>query len=173
MNYDIAPRPKSVGGITFRSSLEYAWAIYLRNRDIRFLYEPRVFDLSRPYTPDFFLIDSEVWIEIKPFCFWVQAYCEYSDILAELTAVTGQSAYLVCGQPLPGNAYRDMVDLIIYSAQTGCSFRGDDIEVVIAYEKSMVSTCGRAICPVCGHIECVDVICRALINSARRLGVRL
>ena len=53
-------------GIWMRSSWEVAYAKYLDKQDIKWLYEPKTFDLGdTTYTPDFYLPESDTYIEIK------------------------------------------------------------------------------------------------------------
>ena len=53
--------------IMCRSSYEVMFANYLINENIDFLYEPKTFKLEngRRYTPDFYLINENLWIELK------------------------------------------------------------------------------------------------------------
>lgn len=53
--------------IPCRSSYEVLYANYLIDNNINFEYEPKCFKISnkRRYTPDFYLIDLDLWIEIK------------------------------------------------------------------------------------------------------------
>lgn len=53
--------------VWMRSSWEIEYANYLTTQGIQWLYEPRCFDLGngRTYRPDFYLPDSDQWIEIK------------------------------------------------------------------------------------------------------------
>jgi hypothetical protein len=52
--------------ILFRSSYEVAYAKYLDKQGIKWLYEPKTFDLGNTtYTPDFYLPESDTYIEIK------------------------------------------------------------------------------------------------------------
>lgn len=53
-------------GINMRSSWEVAYAKYLDRNKVKWLYEPKTFDLGgMTYTPDFYLIEKEIYIEIK------------------------------------------------------------------------------------------------------------
>lgn len=54
-------------GITMRSKLETKFAYFLDALGIEFLYEPRTFVLSKgiTYIPDFYLVDLDVWVEVK------------------------------------------------------------------------------------------------------------
>ena len=50
----------------FRSSWELAYAKYLDKNHIKWEYEPRTFKINNmTYTPDFYLPNSDTWIEIK------------------------------------------------------------------------------------------------------------
>lgn len=52
--------------IRFRSTWEGAFAVYLEYSGVKYEYEPTTFDLGWcSYTPDFHLIDKDVWIEVK------------------------------------------------------------------------------------------------------------
>jgi hypothetical protein len=53
-------------GIWLRSSWEIAYAKYLDQRGIKWVYEPKAFDLGNcTYTPDFYLPEFNLYIEIK------------------------------------------------------------------------------------------------------------
>jgi len=55
-------------GILMRSSWEVAYAKYLDKQQIKWQYEPKTFDLGEiTYTPDFYLSNSDTYIEIKGF----------------------------------------------------------------------------------------------------------
>lgn len=53
--------------LTLRSSFEVIFAKYLLKHRIRFEYEPRRFQLAPDtiYIPDFYLPDSDIWVEVK------------------------------------------------------------------------------------------------------------
>lgn len=55
-------------GYCFRSRLETRWAIFFESLKIDYLYECKkfIFPDKRTYTPDFYLPDLKMWIEIKP-----------------------------------------------------------------------------------------------------------
>lgn len=56
------------GGILYRSRLEASWAEFFDRREIRHKYEYAKVDLGiDKYTPDFWLTDFGIWIEIKPY----------------------------------------------------------------------------------------------------------
>ena len=53
-------------GIWMRSTWEVAYAKWLDKQNIKWLYESKVFDLGNcTYTPDFYLPESDTYIEIK------------------------------------------------------------------------------------------------------------
>ena len=53
--------------VNCRTGYEVIYANYLINNNINFEYEPKCFVLNKEsrYTPDFYLIDTDEWIEIK------------------------------------------------------------------------------------------------------------
>jgi hypothetical protein len=55
-------------GVLFRSRLEARWAIYFDALKIKWVYEPECVILSngQKYTPDFYLPDYDLYVEIKP-----------------------------------------------------------------------------------------------------------
>lgn len=56
------------GGILYRSKLEASWAEFFDKNKIRHKYEPTRVDLGIDrYTPDFWLPDFSLWVEIKPY----------------------------------------------------------------------------------------------------------
>lgn len=59
-------------GILFRSRLEARWAIFFDAFKLNWTYEPDCFVLSngQKYTPDFYISDFDLFIEIKPHLFW-------------------------------------------------------------------------------------------------------
>jgi hypothetical protein len=53
-------------GIKMRSSWEVKYAKYLDKQGIKWIYEPKTFDLGNAtYTPDFYLSESDTYVEIK------------------------------------------------------------------------------------------------------------
>lgn len=56
------------GGILYRSRLEARWAQFFDSAEVRHKYELTKIDLGiDKYTPDFWLPDFSLWVEIKPF----------------------------------------------------------------------------------------------------------
>jgi hypothetical protein len=60
-------------GILFRSRLEARWAIFFDAFNLDWVYEPECFILSnnQKYTPDFYLPNLKLYIEIKPNFDWI------------------------------------------------------------------------------------------------------
>lgn len=54
-------------GFWLKSGYEYIYAKYLTRKNIRWLYEPKAFDLKneQTYIPDFYLPETNEWVEIK------------------------------------------------------------------------------------------------------------
>lgn len=92
----ILPIETPYSGYVLRSRLEARWAVALDALQVRWVYEPQAFDLpSGRYLPDFFLVNQQWWLEIKPF---------EPDGLAlakarELRTVTRQSVLVAAGPP--------------------------------------------------------------------------
>jgi hypothetical protein len=64
----IKARNTEYGGILYRSDLEARWAQFFDSIEIRHKYEWLRIDLViDTYTPDFWLPDFRLWVEIKPF----------------------------------------------------------------------------------------------------------
>jgi len=59
-------------GVLFRSRLEARWAILFDLLKLKWVYEPECFVLSnnQKYTPDFYIEDFDLYIEIKPNFDW-------------------------------------------------------------------------------------------------------
>lgn len=62
-------------GINMRSSWEVEFAQLCDEQKITWEYEPKAFKLSdkKQYTPDFYLPETNKWVEIKPLCYHQQA----------------------------------------------------------------------------------------------------
>ncbi|PZM79349.1 MAG: hypothetical protein DKT66_23010 [Candidatus Melainabacteria bacterium] len=59
------------GGILYRSKLEADWAEFFDQNKLRHKYEPEKIDLGTDrYTPDFWLPEFGLWVEIKPYRQW-------------------------------------------------------------------------------------------------------
>jgi hypothetical protein len=59
--------------VLFRSRLEARWAIFFDAFGLKWVYEPECFLLSngQKYTPDFYIVDFKLYIEIKPNFDWM------------------------------------------------------------------------------------------------------
>lgn len=68
MSHPVAtPIPTFYKGYHFRSRLEARWAVWLDALEIRFRYEVEGFEIGGTrYLPDFFIDDSETFLEVKP-----------------------------------------------------------------------------------------------------------
>lgn len=58
----------SYAGCRFRSRLEARWAVFFDALNIRWEYEPQGFYVGlvgRAYLPDFYLVDHNLWVEVK------------------------------------------------------------------------------------------------------------
>lgn len=68
MSSNFSPKDFVYNGTKYRSKTEARWAIYFDRLGIRAVHEARTFDLSDHvlYTPDFYLVDLDVWVEVKP-----------------------------------------------------------------------------------------------------------
>ncbi|MBR7189286.1 MAG: hypothetical protein IKD53_12140 [Clostridia bacterium] len=67
MNTAIKPIETIYNGYRFRSRLEARWAVFFDATGIKYQYEPEGFKLSDGiyYLPDFYLPDSDTFVEIK------------------------------------------------------------------------------------------------------------
>jgi len=84
-------KPIKYKSTLMRSSWEVAYAKYLDKNKIKWLYESKTFDLgSTTYTPDFYLPDSDTYVEIKgwwrddakkKFKMFQKKYCSMNIIL--------------------------------------------------------------------------------------------
>lgn len=83
------------GGILYRSKLEATWAEFFDNNQIRHKYESNKVDLGiDKYTPDFWLPEFSLWVEIKPF----RQYRAHSKCY-RLAIETRRHVLLIQGKP--------------------------------------------------------------------------
>jgi len=62
------PQDTEYGGILYRSKLEARWALFFDENKISHKYELAKVDLGiDKYTPDFWLPEFQLWVEIKPY----------------------------------------------------------------------------------------------------------
>jgi len=68
MARDIEATPTIYKGVRFRSRLEARWAVFWDELGVKWEYEPQPFKFSdgKQYTPDFWIVDLRLWVEIKP-----------------------------------------------------------------------------------------------------------
>lgn len=100
----IESRDTEFNGIIFRSWLEARWAKFFHHLEVRYAYEAQRFDFGDiVYSPDFFLEDYDIWIEIKPLYFWlgdtdVRLIVEKAK---RLSAEVKKPVYICAGIPEP------------------------------------------------------------------------
>lgn len=65
---DLTPIREMYKGYLFRSFLEIRWAVVFSEMGYGWKYEPQKFDMGNghTYTPDFYIEDLDMWVEIKP-----------------------------------------------------------------------------------------------------------
>ena len=69
MARDIEPIRPIYNGVKFRSRLEAQWAVFWDELGATWKYEPQPpfkFPDGKLYTPDFWIVDLALWVEIKP-----------------------------------------------------------------------------------------------------------
>jgi hypothetical protein len=94
-------------GYRFRSRLEARWAVFFDAAGIKWDYEPEGFYLDGVrYLPDFFLLDQEIYIEIKPRGFYGGRYDsdemrKTQEKLKKLATGSGCNVFLIIGSPNP------------------------------------------------------------------------
>ena len=102
------------GGILYRSRLEASWAEYFDRKRIRHKYEYERVDLGiDTYTPDFWLKDFGVWVEIKPY-----RHCKAHSKCYRLAIETRRHVLLIQGRPED-----HVVDLFDPSARQKLTYR--------------------------------------------------
>lgn len=99
------PKETIYNGYRFRSRLEARWAVFFDEARIRYMYEPEGFDLinGESYLPDFYLIDFELYVEIKPFnpnvVKWVGDSNKWEKKCERFRDATGKAILLCYGDP--------------------------------------------------------------------------
>ncbi|HIA52992.1 MAG TPA: hypothetical protein EYN91_13045 [Candidatus Melainabacteria bacterium] len=102
------------GGILYRSRLEAMWAEFFDQNQIRHKYEFIKVDLGTDkYTPDFWLPEFGLWVEIKPF----RQYRPHSKCY-RLAIETRRHVLLIQGKP-----EKHVVDLFDPNVRKKFSFR--------------------------------------------------
>lgn len=84
-------------GYRFRSRLEARWAVFFDALDIRWEYEKEGYNLGDVglYLPDFWLVNEQVWVEVKPS---KPSEDEQRKCFA-LADQTSSSVIMICGSP--------------------------------------------------------------------------
>jgi hypothetical protein len=95
MARDIEATPTIYKGVRFRSRLEARWAVFWDELKVKWEYEPQTFKFAdgTQYTPDFWIVDLALWVEIKPntkIAHEEKAECKCS----QLAYVSGDLVYL-------------------------------------------------------------------------------
>jgi hypothetical protein len=71
MKYSFKAKEQVYNGVKFRSTLEARWAVFFDACGLDWVYEPECFELEAgSYTPDFYLKDYDLYVEIKPNLDW-------------------------------------------------------------------------------------------------------
>lgn len=91
-------------GYKFRSRLEARWAVFLDQVGVPYCYEHEGFDLNGTwYLPDFWLPDSDSFIEIKPNKdFNKEERIRNWTLCSKLRDKTERHVFLIVGNPFPG-----------------------------------------------------------------------
>ncbi|WP_097082093.1 hypothetical protein [Rhodobacter sp. JA431] len=110
--------PTVFDGVTYRSRTEARWAVFFDRLGVSFEYEPRQIQLSdgRVYTPDFYIKDFDVFVEVKPDN--REIILEEADkalLLYEMKI--SKSVWLVMGAPDPKR--RNVLDFSIRDKYSG------------------------------------------------------
>jgi len=110
MNGPIKAIPTRYNGFNYRSRTEARWAVFMTRAAIPFIHEPEGYDLGEDgfYLPDFYLPESDQFLEIKPD---VTLPGRQSPVEA-LAAVTGKYVVTFCGSPTP-----NWVDYAIFDSR--------------------------------------------------------
>ena len=91
---DIAAKPTFYRGQWLKSRLEARWAVAMDFLHVRWEYERRWFKLPcGKYSPDFYIPDARVWIEIKP----TVPYEEERRKAREIASETGEPVFILYG----------------------------------------------------------------------------
>jgi hypothetical protein len=111
--------PTTYEGIEYRSKTEAAWAAYLTYLGVNFEYEPEAFDLgsSGYYLPDFYLVDIDCFLEIKP----TFILSGRESPVQSLANNTDKRVYLAKGQPrMFGDDCSDYIE--VYFSEQGSDY---------------------------------------------------
>lgn len=95
--YEIKAIQTNYRGFRFRSRLEARWAVFFDILNINWQYEPQGYLIDgKPYLPDFFLPDLNLFIEIKP---TREEMLKAEGLLKSLAVGTGKRAAAIAGTP--------------------------------------------------------------------------
>jgi hypothetical protein len=136
-------------GYRFRSRLEARWAIFMDAAGIRWEYEPEGFEINGTYyLPDFRLLQTKSFLEIKP---GLSSSIEEEDVvkklaptLAALANATGADVFLIQGSPCPNDVY----DILREHGDT----HGFVPYIIIFAPQGGICSARIFECPRCGHV---------------------
>lgn len=139
-------------GYKFRSRLEARWAVFLDETGVPYCYEHEGFDLDGTwYLPDFWLPESNHFIEIKPSpeSFSTNERIRYWGLCFNLCKKLKRTVFLITGNPFPNeftlHRFRPFSDLIQDEDEDGTLFQQHKDEVMS--ESGLVfaqcTSCGR------------------------------
>jgi len=101
----IKPIETKYKGYRFRSRLEARWAVFFDAINIQYEYEREGFELGegRRFLPDFYLVDPDCYVEIKPKNLFHIDFDQYINVIVN-TALLAQSksCLLIFGNPYFG-----------------------------------------------------------------------
>lgn len=103
---EIKPIETHYNGYRFRSRLEARWAVFFDAAGIKYEYEPEGFELKsgRKYLPDFWLLEFQIYVEIKPSLDPTdpsrrEQYDAQEELCGEFRNDTGKAILLYRGNP--------------------------------------------------------------------------
>ena len=142
------------GGILYRSRLEASWAEFFDGMQVCHKYEYERVDLGKDrYTPDFWLKDFGIWVEIKPY-----RQKKAHDKCYRLAIETRRRVLLIQGKP-----EHHLVDMFDPNARLKSTYR----TVVSADEIKPSKECFQL------QAEGADENVLVLVNSATGETIRL
>lgn len=135
-------------GYKFRSRLEARWAVFFDEMGIKYEYEPEGFELSdgTKYLPDFYLPESDCYIEIK-----------------HITAVTGKMTdkdeiEIVFSKNVDGYKYYDFINEVVKENHLFLILSGDPYECIGGDENAFAQVFSKRMCAIKNdeRIKCND-----------------
>lgn len=170
MARDIEATPTIYKGVRFRSRLEARWAVFWDELGVKWEYEPQTFKFpdGKQYTPDFWIVDLALWVEIKPNA--KIAHEEKAEWkCSQLAYETGNLVYLDHGGfawPISDDA-KDILVLgygwtysVLFLACTGSL--GQEDSIIYDSENHYWATC-----PECGKIGIATTIMSSSLTLFR------